>query len=267
MDWPTDPAWHRGTPPDGEGGASGIINWQFVLALTYVAALEAWLGEPEAAARMRRYAQAQAYATTAAFWDETRGLFADDLARTSFSEHAQCLALLSGLVDAEKQPRVFEGLFTADDLTRATIYFSHYLFEVYRLAGRSDKLFERLQTWFALADLGFKTTREKPEPSRSDCHAWGAHPIYHSYASILGIRPRTFGFREVAIRPMLGPLASVQATLPHPQGLIAVGLARTASGALRGTVTLPPGITGTLIDGDRVYALPPGRQEVGGVGE
>jgi hypothetical protein len=48
VDWTTDPVWHRGPPPDGEGGVNGILNWQFALALTYAAALEDWLGEPRA---------------------------------------------------------------------------------------------------------------------------------------------------------------------------------------------------------------------------
>jgi alpha-L-rhamnosidase len=262
VDWTTDPAWHRGVPPDGEGGVNGILNWHFVLTLTYVAAVEDWLGEPENAARMRRYAQAAAQAATAAFWDKKRGLFADDLTRQHFSEHAQCLALLSGRVDADKHARVAEGLLAADDLTRATIYFSHYLFETYRLLGHVDQLFAQLEEWFELADLGFKTTREQPEPSRSDCHAWGAHPIYHSYATILGIRPGDLGFREVVIQPMLGPLTAVKATLPHPQGEIAVDLTQPEPGVLRGMLTLPSGVMGKLILGDTTYPLHEGVQEI-----
>jgi alpha-L-rhamnosidase len=262
VDWTTDPAWHKGVPPGGEGGVNGILNWHFVLTLTYVAAVEDWLGEPENAARTQRYAQVAAQATMTAFWDKKRGLFADDLAHVHFSEHAQCLALLSGLVDADKRDRVAEGLLAADDLTRATIYFSHYLFETYRLLGRVDQLFARLEEWFELADLGFKTTREHPEPSRSDCHAWGAHPIYHSYATILGIRPGGLGFREVVIRPMLGPLTTVKATLPHPQGEIAVDLTQPNPDVLRGTISLPAGVTGKLIIGDTTYPLHEGIQEI-----
>ncbi|MGC9397233.1 MAG: alpha-L-rhamnosidase C-terminal domain-containing protein [Anaerolineae bacterium] len=262
VDWTTDPAWQRGVPPDGEGGVNGILNWHFALTLTYAAALEEWLGEPENAARMRRYSETAAQATTAVFWDEERGLFADDLAHEHFSEHAQCLALLSGLVDVVKRARVAEGLLAADDLTRTTIYFSHYLFETYRMLGRVDQFFAHLEEWFVLADLGFKTTPEQPEPSRSDCHAWGAHPIYHSYATVLGIRPAAPGFREVVIRPALDALTAVKATLPHPQGEIAVDLTQPEPGVLRGTVSLPAGVTGKLILDDAVYPLHGGSQNI-----
>jgi hypothetical protein len=292
VDWVPDPHWHRGVPPDGEDGVSSIINWHFALTLTLVARLETWLGEPEAATRALRYAQAIAQAIGGAFWDEERGLFADtvvgpsvgdlgqqhgedlgqrhggDLGQRTYAEHAQCLALLSGLLDAEKHQHVAEGLLMAEDLTHTTIYFSHYLFEAYRRIGHTDvgssteKFFERLEEWYDLARLGFKTTRESPEPSRSDCHAWGAHPVYHSFASILGIRPAEFGFKKITIHPMLGDLTEVKATLPHPQGFIHVHLKKTAQQRLRGTITLPEGTTGTLIYGECIQTLEAGEQTI-----
>jgi len=171
-------------------------------------------------------------------------------------------------LDTEKRQQVATGLLTAEDLTRTTIYFSHYLFEAYRSLGHTEggnaveKFFARLEEWYDLTRMGFKTTRESPEPSRSDCHAWGAHPIYHTYASILGIRPAEFGFREITIRPMLGPLTEVEATLPHPQGCIHVHLKKTAQNLLQGTITLPKETTGTLIYGECIQPLQAGEQAV-----
>ena len=42
--------------------------------------------------------------------------------------------------------------------------------------------------WKDMLDKGAVTTWEKPEPTRSDCHAWGAHLYYHYFASLAGIR-------------------------------------------------------------------------------
>jgi hypothetical protein len=149
------------------------------------------------------------------------------------------------------------------DLARCTIYFAHYLFEAYRLLGRIDALYERLELWFGLESEGFVTTPEMSDlaTTRSDCHAWGAHPLYHLYASILGVRPASFGFHTVEITPQLGPLRCVRAQLVHPAGTIEVHLQRTPSG-MSGTITLPKGVSGVLRCDNITRPLTPGHQEV-----
>jgi hypothetical protein len=261
FDWV--PSWEAGIPPGGKlGDISGPLNWQLVWALSGLADLEAALGEHELAARARRRASELAGRVSAAFWDEGRGLYADDLARRRFSEHSQCLAILSGQLDFARRARVAEGLLRGDDdLARATIYFSHYLFEAYRELGRIDALLDRLELWFDLERQGFKTPVEMPEPSRSDCHAWGAHPLYHLFASILGIRPAGLGFRTVQIAPQLGPLTSARGAMVHPRGEITVEL-RVEDGDLRGEVCLPEGVEGTLTHAGVTRALAPGRQAI-----
>ena len=243
VDWV--PCWVWGLPPDAENGISGIINWLMALMLTHAADLETMLGEPEMADRNRKLAERIARATDKAFWSEEKGMFADDLAKTSFSEHAQCLALLSGLLDPAKRDRVTGGLLKQPDLHRTTIFWNHYLFETYRLIGRMDRFFDRMGLWFDMKGLGFKTTLEHPEPSRSDCHAWGAHPIYHYFASLLGIRPAAPGFAKVSIEPHLGSLTWAKGRLPHPKGFITVDFA-VQDGRLTGTVELPEGVDGTF---------------------
>lgn len=255
------PEWARGEPPNSVTGVSGIINWHLALVLVLAARLEAWLGEATLAARARGQAEALAARLIEHFWNEERGLFADDLQQRQFSEHSQCLAILSGLLDAARQQRIADGLLHDRDLARTTIYFSHYLLETYTMLGRIDALFERLRLWLELPTLGFKTTFEKPEPSRSDCHAWGAHPLYHYFASIIGIQPRAPGFRQVQIRPQLGPLTQVGGRLVHPHGQITVDL-RLEHGVLSGHIILPDRVDGSLIIGDRMMPLSSGRNNV-----
>ena len=101
MDWALE--WHAGVPPEGELGVSGSINWLYVYTLERAAQLEDWHGEPELAARARRIAASLAALLDKALWDERRGLFADDLSHAHFSEHTQCLALLSGHLPAGRR--------------------------------------------------------------------------------------------------------------------------------------------------------------------
>ena len=247
VDWV--PAWGgAGMPADADFGISGIINWQLVYTLRLAAELEDGFGDAELAQRDRQLANRVAQAVESAFWDDARRLYADDLAHRHFSEHAQCFAILAG----DRRTRL-----DAPSLAQATIYFSHYLFEASRSLGQIERLFDRLRLWSYLREMGFKTTVEMPEPSRSDCHAWGAHPLFHTFASILGIRPASFGFQTVRIEPQLGPLAWARGSLPHPHGMITADV--TPTGA---TIELPTGITGEWIQNGRTHALPPGRSVV-----
>ena len=243
MDWV--PSWTDGVHPGMEYGPSGIMNLQYVYVLTLAARVEEWLGEAELANRWKRIASQIASRVQEKFWDEGRGLFADDVRKKYFSEHAQCFAVLSGLFPAEVQSRIGEGLRGADDLARTTISFNHYLFETYRALDCMDLFFQRMQTWFDLKKIGLRTTPEQPEPTRSDCHGWGAHPIYHFFASVLGVRPAEMGFARVEISPQLGSLKHAAGKLVHPKGLIDIALRKEAE-TLIGDVTLPAGVSGCV---------------------
>ena len=256
-DWIAD--WPLGVPPDGFDGFSGLLNWHLVYTLGLAARLEEWAGEKLLAQRWWGCQDALARAARAAFWDEPRGLFADDLAHKHFSEHTQCLALLSGVLEGEQLRLAGQNLLHDPDLTRTTIYFNHYLFETYRLLEQPGAFFERIGLWFDLPAQGFKTTPEQPEPTRSDCHGWGAHPLYHYFASLLGIRPASFGFERVEIAPMPGHLSNLSGTMIHPHGQIEVALEFT-EGHVRGNVSLPAGIQGIFRFAGKMMDLQSGTQ-------
>ena len=267
VDWVAD--WVHGMPKDANRGCSGVVAWQTALACVDAAAIEDAAGDPECSARCRRLARTLADGCEA-FWDEARGLYADDLAHSVYSEHAQILALLSGQLNPARAERVAAGLIAASsgggmnqDLARTTIYFSHYLFELFGRLGRADLIITRMGPWFDQQAFGLKTLLERPEPSRSDCHAWGAHPLFHYLATILGIRPANPGFSRVLITPQLGTLAWARGSMPHGAGAISVDLVQT-NGRISGEITLPPGLSGEVVIAGRRQALTPGRQRVGG---
>ena len=243
VDWV--PGWLKGMPPDAEFGMNGIINrlaaWVFRLA----AEVEEMLGENELAARNRRTADRLAAACRAVFWCEPVAASSRTTRRTSFSEHAQCLALLGASVPPGEELRLAERLTADPGLVRTTIYFSHYLFEAYRQIGRMDLFFVRLGLWFDLLDRGLKTVVEMPEPTRSDCHAWGAHPVFHLYAGVMGIQPAGPGFRAIRIRPQPGPLTALRGHMVHPRGEIGMDLVRRADG-WHGRVWVPEGTPAVL---------------------
>jgi len=98
MDWV--PGWNTGNAPEGKG-LSSLNNLLYVYALQKSAEVEDWLGEPLLAQRLREKAKRTAEAVRARFWDEERGLVADTVDRKNWSEHAQCLALLTDTISGD----------------------------------------------------------------------------------------------------------------------------------------------------------------------
>jgi len=111
-----------------------------------------------------------------------------------------------------------------------------------------------------MLQLGLTSAPENPEPTRSDTHAWAAHPIYGLLATVLGVRPLSPGFRTVRIAPALGPLHRAEGRVPHPLGDIEVGFVREGERELRADITLPRGLSGELVWHGQRRQLHEGRQ-------
>ncbi|MGO4494925.1 hypothetical protein AB4114_03280 [Paenibacillus sp. 2RAB27] len=264
MDWQTAPsdAWNSGTPPHGADRLNAAYNLQMIHTLELVAKLEAYLGETELESRARRLAKELGNVVEQLFWNEERGLFADETSHQYYSEHAQVLSLLCESISPELNRRLVPGILkTANDLMRTSVYFDHYMFDVLASANQVETLLDRLEPWFGMEATGLKTTPEIfLDSTRSDCHAWGAHPVYHLYTNLLGIRPASMGFASVVIRPQLGSLTRLQGKLPHPNGFIEVNVACWDS-QWHVEVTMPQSLPGTLVWGQESYPLHVGQNE------
>ncbi|MHC4718067.1 MAG: alpha-L-rhamnosidase-related protein, partial [Planctomycetota bacterium] len=96
--------------PDPRKGPSAVVNLLYTQALLAAADLEDVAGEAELAARDRRLARRTADSVLERYWVAERSLVADNEERRTFSEHAQCLALLGGLLRQEWRDSCFEAL-------------------------------------------------------------------------------------------------------------------------------------------------------------
>ncbi len=259
LDWV--PTWSEGwAPGTRQGGTSAEFNLFYLLALQGAEKVERAFGNEELAARNRRKADALKQAIAAVFFDERRGLFASDEKHTAFSEHAQCLALLADVLPRDKAQGVFERMVAATDLAPVSVYFSYYLFEAYFKFNRADLFLKRLDLWRSYLAKGATTCLESPElpgkEARSDCHAWGAHPLLFFRTGLAGIRSDAPFFARVKIAPQPGPLTSIQATYPHPSGeMIEVDLS-FSEGRARGRIKTP--VPGVFVFGSQTRELPVG---------
>jgi alpha-L-rhamnosidase len=275
LDWSDDFA--EGVPPQDADGGSVPLSLQLALALREAADLETALGEPERAARHRARADAIVDAARRLAWDAGRALLADTPAKGRFSQQTNILALLSGAApageakplldrvlalprpsirDAGRRGSGFEGV------ARASVYFRFYLSRALEALGEGERYLPELEPWREMLEVGLSTFAEIPSAgTRSDCHAWSAHPNYDLLRLVAGIKPGSPGFRTVRIEPHLGTLGRLEASLPHPAGAIDVAYRRDGD-ALEARVTLPPGLTGALSWRGTTRSLAPGEQTV-----
>lgn len=253
VDWA--PEWDNGCPPGIRQGNSVFLALHAVRAFEAAAQVEHHVGEELMARRYHSFAERIMKAAVHAFWSDEVGGFADTSEKSSFSEQAQAFAVLCEALDSKKRNACLELLCSTKSprlLTAATVYFNFYILEAFALGGRAEPFFKRLAWWRSLQEVGFHALPEAPEPSRSDAHGWGAHPFFHTFASIAGIRPTSPGMATLQIRPMPGDLKHFHANCPHPQGRIDFAFRQTDT-SIQFELSLPNSVTASLIWKGLVY--------------
>jgi alpha-L-rhamnosidase len=262
VDWPPQWPWSKqyptgGVPPGGMTGGSSILTLQLAYTLKDAIELLNKYGDPELAQKYSKLYQSLTESTMRLCWDSNRQLISDDPQRTSYSQHANIMGILSDAVPPAQQQGLFEKLDTDSSLIQATFYYRFYLFRALKKVGLGDRYTAMLKPWDDMLALGLTTFAEKAEPTRSDCHAWSSSPNYDMLATVCGIEPAEPGFKSVKIEPHLGDLQWIKGKMPHPKGDIQVDL-KKANKSISGTVSLPDGLSGSFIWRGQTIPLSPG---------
>jgi alpha-L-rhamnosidase len=268
IDWAN--GFQGGDPPLDEYGNSAVITLHFVMALREAAELESLYGDKE---RVERYVEAAARAVEGVqklCWNKDFGLFADTPEQKKYSQHTNVMAVLLDVVPKEQQREVMTKVLSVSDagfkadgnvppMEKASYYYRFYLARALEHARMGDRYLELLNPWREMLALGLTTWAETPEPTRSDSHAWSAHPNYDLLTIVAGIRPAAPGFEKVVIEPHLGKLQNVTASFPWKVGEIQVDY-KLERGTWTIHVNLPAGLPGELIWQGKQYTLHSGAQ-------
>jgi alpha-L-rhamnosidase len=270
VDWGAD--FDFGMPQQDSDGGSSSITLQFVEALRYAAEMESAFGERPRAELYRSTADRAAQAVYKLCWNSQYGLLADTPAQTHYSQHANILGVWLDAIPREQHRDVLTKILSVSDaaylastpvpsLTQATYYFRFYLARALDHAGMGGQYLQLLGPWRKMVSLGLTTWAEAPEPTRSDSHAWSAHPNYDFLTIVAGIRPAAPAFARVLVAPHLGALQHVSATVPHPRGVIEAEYTVEPS-SVKAVILLPPGLSGELLWEGKTSTLHEGKQEL-----
>lgn len=235
VDWVS--AWPNGVPPGGAAGHSIVINMQLLLALEAATELETVYGHNQSHRPVLAWAQDLRVALKKHL--DSDGLLMDSPGAKTVSEQQHALALLTN--DQELQNCGQHWYSKERDATKATYYFQHYRHEAYGKLGRADLILANIRDqWGGMIKRGLRTTIEMPEPGRSDCHAWSAHPLYHLQTKILGIAP--LAPYQYEFKPNLGDLEWAEGYVSTGKGPIHARIERKGK-TLKSELIVPDGVT------------------------
>jgi hypothetical protein len=227
-------------------GESCVLSLEMAGALRDASELEHALGNPAIAMSYEASLKHMRAGIYARCWSPERRLLADTPDRTVFSEHANILGVLYDVIPKTDQEQVLRGLVNDHEhLIPASYYFRFYLARALEHAGLGNLYLSSLGPWRELLPMGFSTWPEMPGDSRSDSHAWSAHPTYDLLTIVGGIHPASPGFRTVRIAPALGDMKKLTIRYPHPLGEIVARYEVTARG-LHAEITVPAGLNGSF---------------------
>jgi hypothetical protein len=253
-----------------------VITLQFIEALRYAEELETSLGDSHYADLYREAAERAAKGVYSRCWNQQYGLLADTPTQKHFSQHANILGTWLDVIPSGQQRDVLAKTLSVSDpkpvpdteasaslppMTTATYYFRFYLARALEHAGLGDQYLDLLGPWKQMLDLGLTTWAESPEPTRSDSHAWSAHPNFDLLTIVAGIRPGSAEFQSVEIEPHLGDLKHVRAVVPVPQGEVRVEY-RLGEKGVDASVSMPEGMVGKMRWKGKETALRPGEQQL-----
>lgn len=248
-----------------------VVNAFHFENLNLMQELAVLLGKDADAAAYRVKAALLYRAFNAKLFDAERGVYVDGEGSAHASLHANMMALAFGLVPEERLDTVVDHVLSRG--MACSVYGAQYLLEGLYRAGRADAAFalltsKEVRSWYNMIRVGSTITLEawddRFKPNQDWNHAWGAVPGNIIPRYLLGVRPLEAGFRKVLVRPMPGPLARAQATIPTIRGAIDLSivnepgepfelkLSLPANMSARVEVPLPGGRGAVTVDGRRV---------------
>ncbi len=262
-DWVYSEGWQMGVAQVGKDGGGILMDLQLLLALQMMSEMENYQGNSFMANKYDQTAAKLKEGIQNAYWDVGKGLYAQTSEKQIFSQHANALAIITGMVTGEQAKKVAEKMLNDPSLSQCSVYYKFYLHEALVKAGLGNDYLEWLDIWRENITQGLTTWGETSDVdgTRSDCHAWGASPNIEFFRTLLGIDSAAPAFAKVKIEPRLGNIKQIGGIMPHPQGNIKVRYKKNGQ-ALQAEIELPDKVSGTMVWAGKSYDLHGGKNSI-----
>lgn len=262
-DWVYTPGWQMGVAQPGKDGYGILMDMQLLLAYQLMSEMENYQGNTFLAGKYMQKATQLKNSIQNTYWSVEKGLYAQTSEKEIFSQHANAMAIITGMVEGDLAKQIAQKLLTDSTLSPCSVYYKFYLHEALIKAGLGDHYLEWLDIWRENIAMGLTTWGETSDvnATRSDCHAWGASPNIEFFRTLLGIDSAAPAFAKVKIEPHLGNIIQIGGKMPHPQGEIKVRYKKNNS-TLKAEIELPTQVSGSLVWNGKTYNLKGGKNVI-----
>jgi hypothetical protein len=218
VDWVNEWRNRRGVPEAAMTGPLTVYNLMYSLGLQKAAELNTLIGRNCLAQEYLQKSQAVNASVEKNCWSDSLNLFSDGPNSGTYSEHAQIWAILSHAVTNEAAVKLMQDTLENKHLAKVSYAMTFFLFRALSETGLYQKSFDLWAPWREMTQMNLTTWAEDPVTQRSDCHAWGALPLYEFTSEVLGFKPSSESEGMITIRPEPGKLTWAEGVVVTAQG-------------------------------------------------
>ncbi len=247
-----------------------VVNAFHCRALDLMVKIAKVLDKHDDARRYAADAQRARRSLNAKLFDAERGVYVDGEDTKHASLHANMFPLAFKLVPPERVKSVSDFVISRGMV--CSVYGSQHLLDALYEAERGQAALDLMTNttdrgWFNMIRVGSTITLEawddKYKPNQDWNHAWGAAPANVIPRRLVGVTPLAPGFAKARIKPQVGDLTAVRATVPTIRGPIRVMVRQQSGESYRLRVCVPAnvepvvhvpslgGTTAVVVDGKR----------------
>jgi len=231
-----------------QGDQNFNINALQLLAFRDYAELLRWLGENKLAEKWD--AEADKMKTSLKlFWSQKKGLFAenrnDGAIDNNFSEHANALAVVSGVATDEQAKSIIQKIINNDKkrVMEESVLFNYWVAEALckqnEISGAINFLKKRYQymvndkeigTLWEYANIHVNNVGRAMSDAKDEWKAksWSTAQGENTFPSstlsrwVLGLHPSAPGIKEITITALNSPYTNFAGKMPSPQGMVSI---------------------------------------------
>jgi hypothetical protein len=223
VDWTEE--WRKalGVPTASKYGPITIYSLMYGSTLRKAADLADFMGREGIAFEYRERADKINSAVIKYCKSETKSnFFTDGPGVEEFSQQTQIWAVLAKTIQGKEAKKLMKEVLKDKTLAECSFAMTFYLFRALSETGLYNSTYSLWKSWEDMLSDDLTTWMEDTVSKRSDCHGWGAIPLYEFGSEILGVKPKLPGYAEIQVCPTPGSLTWAKGKVVTPNGIVKV---------------------------------------------